>query len=148
MEYPVIVERNNGTWRAFIPGLNDLGGQGASRDEAVQNARRAAEEYLSKVEVTTEDLTCRRARDGASRAVAYGRLQRGLDFYRQLASSSVDHSWLASLGEEGEGERRNVIHAEHRFHRLRYKGEFNREPSMRRFFDSPCGERQELPLRG
>src|SRR5882672_10172139 len=53
MEYPVIVEQKNGIWRAFIPALADLSAEGASRDEAVRKAQQAAEEYLSKVEVTT-----------------------------------------------------------------------------------------------
>jgi len=53
MEYPVIVEQKNGVWRAVIPALADLSAEGASRDEAVKNAQRAAEDYLSKVEVTT-----------------------------------------------------------------------------------------------
>lgn len=53
MEYPVIVEQKNGVWRAVIPALSDLCAEGASRDEAMQNAQRAAEAYLSKVEVAT-----------------------------------------------------------------------------------------------
>ena len=53
MEYPVIAEQKNGTWRAVIPALADLSAEGASRDEAMKNAQRAAEDYLSKVEVTT-----------------------------------------------------------------------------------------------
>lgn len=53
MEYPVIVEHKNGVWRAVIPALSDLSAEGASRDEAMQNAQRAAEDYLSRVEVTT-----------------------------------------------------------------------------------------------
>ena len=53
MEYPVIVEQKNGVWRAVIPALSDLSAEGASRDEAMQNAQRAAEDYLSKVEVMT-----------------------------------------------------------------------------------------------
>lgn len=53
MEYPVIVEQRNGVWRAVIPALSDLSAEGASRDEAVDNAQRAAEDYLSKVEVAT-----------------------------------------------------------------------------------------------
>ena len=56
MEYPVLVERRNGLWRAFIPALGDLAAEGASRDEAVRNARRAAEEYLSKFEITTIEV--------------------------------------------------------------------------------------------
>jgi len=53
VEYPVIVEQRNGVWRAVIPALSDLSAEGASRDEAMENAQRAAEDYLSKVEVTT-----------------------------------------------------------------------------------------------
>jgi predicted RNase H-like HicB family nuclease len=53
MEYAVLVERKKGSWRAFIPALADLGAEGVSRDEAVQNVQRAAEAYLSSVEVTT-----------------------------------------------------------------------------------------------
>ncbi len=56
MEYPVIVQQKNGIWRAFIPALADLSAEGASLDEAVRNAQRAAEEYLSKVEVKTIDV--------------------------------------------------------------------------------------------
>ena len=48
MEYPVIVEQKNGVWRAVIPVLADLSAEGASRDEAMKNAQRAAEDYLSK----------------------------------------------------------------------------------------------------
>jgi len=43
MEYAVLVERKKGSWRAFIPALADLGAEGVSRDEAVQNVQRAAE---------------------------------------------------------------------------------------------------------
>ncbi len=53
MEYPVIVEQKDGVWRAVIPALSDLSVEGGSRDEAMQNAQSAAEDYLSRVEVTT-----------------------------------------------------------------------------------------------
>jgi len=53
MEYAVLIERRKEGWRAFIPALSDLGAEGGSRDEAVQNVQRAAEAYLSSVEVTT-----------------------------------------------------------------------------------------------
>jgi predicted RNase H-like HicB family nuclease len=53
MEYFVLVEQKNRIWHAFIPALADLGAEGVSRDEAVQNVQRAAEAYLSAVEVTT-----------------------------------------------------------------------------------------------
>ena len=56
MEYPVLVGRRDGLWRAFIPALGDLAAEGASRDEAVRNARRAAEEFLSKFEITTIEV--------------------------------------------------------------------------------------------
>jgi len=53
MEYAVLIERKKESWRAFIPALADLGAEGDSRDEAVRNVQRAAEAYLSSVEVTT-----------------------------------------------------------------------------------------------
>src|SRR5262245_26396469 len=53
MEYSVLVEQKNRRWHAFIPALADLGAEGASRDEALRNVQRAAEAYLSSVEVTT-----------------------------------------------------------------------------------------------
>jgi predicted RNase H-like HicB family nuclease len=59
MDYPVIVERKNGIWRAFIPVLSGLAGEGRSRDEAVRNAQRAAEDYLASVELTTISVPLR-----------------------------------------------------------------------------------------
>jgi predicted RNase H-like HicB family nuclease len=56
MEYPVIVENNNGVYRALIPALADLSAEGSSYDEAVTNAKQAAEAYLSKVRITTIEL--------------------------------------------------------------------------------------------
>ena len=46
MEYAVLIERQKGGWRAFIPALADLGAEGVSPDEAVRNVQRAAEVYL------------------------------------------------------------------------------------------------------
>jgi predicted RNase H-like HicB family nuclease len=56
MQYPVIVEQHNGIFRALIPTLSGLSAEGLSRDEAVSNAQRAAEDYLAQVEVTTIDV--------------------------------------------------------------------------------------------
>lgn len=56
MEYAVLVERQKTGWRAFIPALSDLDAEGASRDQAVQNVQRAAEAYLSSVEITTIEV--------------------------------------------------------------------------------------------
>jgi predicted RNase H-like HicB family nuclease len=50
MEYPVIVERKNGVYRALIPALADLSAEGQSPDEAVQNVQQAAEAYLAQIE--------------------------------------------------------------------------------------------------
>jgi len=47
MEYPVIVEQKNGIWRAVIPALADLSVEGASHDEAMKNAQRAAEDLMT-----------------------------------------------------------------------------------------------------
>ena len=56
MHYPVIIERKNGVWRASIPALPDLIAEGASRDEALRNAQRAAQAYLSQVQVATIEI--------------------------------------------------------------------------------------------
>jgi len=71
MRYPVIVEQRNGLWRAVIPALSGLSAEGRSRDEAMQNAQQAAENYLSKVEVTTIEVGIRsqRLRTGSPQAV-------------------------------------------------------------------------------
>ena len=72
MEYPVIVEQKNGVWRAVIPALSDLSAEGASRDEAMQNAQRAAADYLSNVELTTLNIPLARqqgVRAGSPRAL-------------------------------------------------------------------------------
>jgi predicted RNase H-like HicB family nuclease len=57
MEYPVIIEHKHGVWHAFIPALADLSAEGATRDEAVRNAQRAAEAYLSSGHVATITVT-------------------------------------------------------------------------------------------
>jgi predicted RNase H-like HicB family nuclease len=57
MRYPVIVEHKNGVWRAFIPQLSDLGAEGESREEALRNAEKAAEAYLSEVDVATIEIS-------------------------------------------------------------------------------------------
>lgn len=56
MEYPVLVERKNGHWRALIPALAGLSAEGFSCEEAVSNAQRAAETWLSNVVVRTIHL--------------------------------------------------------------------------------------------
>ena len=56
MRYPVIVEQKNGHWQALIPSLPNLSADGATCDEAVRNAQRAAEEYLSQVVIATIDV--------------------------------------------------------------------------------------------
>ena len=57
MQYPVIVEQKNGRWRAVIPALSDLSAEGASYDEAVDNAHRVAAAYLSQVVLTTIEIS-------------------------------------------------------------------------------------------
>lgn len=56
MEYAVVIEHDNGIYRALIPALPDLTAEGKSRDEALRNVCRAAEVYLSQVEVTTIEV--------------------------------------------------------------------------------------------
>jgi predicted RNase H-like HicB family nuclease len=51
--YDVIVERNNGVYRASVPTLPNLSVEGATCDEAVANAKTAIEEFFKSAEVTT-----------------------------------------------------------------------------------------------
>ena len=71
MEYAVIVERKSEIWHAVIPTLSDLSAEGASYEEAVQNAKQAAEDYLSNVVVTTVAVnhSQRPLRPGSKQAV-------------------------------------------------------------------------------
>ena len=54
--YDVIVEQQNGLFRALIPMLPQVAVEAATRDEAVVNAKLAAERYLSKVEIATVEV--------------------------------------------------------------------------------------------
>ena len=56
MEYSVIVENSNGVWRAVIPALSDLSAEGASEEEAINNAKQAAEKYLSSVKIKSIEI--------------------------------------------------------------------------------------------
>jgi len=52
-----LLNQHNGVWRAWIPALSDLTAEGSSYDEAIHNARHAAEVFLSKVKITTIELS-------------------------------------------------------------------------------------------
>jgi predicted RNase H-like HicB family nuclease len=54
--YDVIIERQNGIFRALIPTLPNIVAEGATRDEAIINAKSAAQLYLLGVEVATVQL--------------------------------------------------------------------------------------------
>jgi len=71
MGYLVIVEQQDGVWRAVIPALSDLTAEGSSYDEAAHNARHAADVFLSRVRVTTIELDVpgERLRRGSPQAV-------------------------------------------------------------------------------
>ncbi|MFN0120454.1 MAG: type II toxin-antitoxin system HicB family antitoxin [Blastocatellia bacterium] len=56
MEYPVIIERENGTYRALIPAFPSLCAEGASTEEAVSKIQLAAKSYLSRVEIRSINL--------------------------------------------------------------------------------------------
>src|SRR5688572_22134924 len=56
MQYSVIVENKDGTWRAFIPALADLSAEGTSEDDAVNKAKLEAEKYLSAVKIKTIEV--------------------------------------------------------------------------------------------
>ena len=56
MEYSVIVENSSGIWRAVIPALSDLSAEGMTEEEAVRNAKQAAEKYLASVKIKTIEI--------------------------------------------------------------------------------------------
>ena len=55
--YEVIVERSNGNYLAYIPALPNIRVEGATREEVIGNAQRAAQQYLTTVEIATLHLT-------------------------------------------------------------------------------------------
>lgn len=71
MEYAVIVEQDNGIYRARIPALPNLTAEGQSRDQALHNVWQAAEDYLAKVEVATIEVAAppQRLRPGSPKSV-------------------------------------------------------------------------------
>ncbi len=54
--YDIIVERNNGHFRALFPALPNIAAERATRDEAIAAATAAAQQYLCEVEITTVHL--------------------------------------------------------------------------------------------
>ena len=54
--YDVIIEQQNGHFRALIPTLPNITAEGATRDEVIASIKRAARRYLSKVETATVEL--------------------------------------------------------------------------------------------
>lgn len=56
MQYPVIIEKLNGHYRATIPSLMNLMAEGPTRNEALRNVWREAEVYLAKVEIATIEV--------------------------------------------------------------------------------------------
>ena len=56
MRYSVIVECEQGLYRAQIPSLPGLSAEGASLEEAVQGVRQEAVSYLSRVAVATIEV--------------------------------------------------------------------------------------------
>lgn len=55
-QYDVIVENHNGVFHAMIPTLPNISAEGFNYYEAVNKAQLAAEEYLSRVNVTTIEI--------------------------------------------------------------------------------------------
>jgi len=51
--FDVIVQRENGAYRAFVPSLPNILAEGTSRDEAVKKVKEAIENFFTTAEVTT-----------------------------------------------------------------------------------------------
>lgn len=56
MQYPVIIEQKNGSFRAVIPALANLSVEGNSAVEALQNAQQAAKDFLASVTIATIEI--------------------------------------------------------------------------------------------
>ncbi len=56
MRYTVIVECENGLYRAQIPSLPGLSAEGTTLEEALKGARQEAASYLSRVAVATIEV--------------------------------------------------------------------------------------------
>jgi len=72
MQCLVIVGQENGVYRAWIPSFPQLSAEGATSDEAIRNAQKAVEAYLSSVEVATVEVKLppeRTLRPGSPQAV-------------------------------------------------------------------------------
>ena len=56
MKYIVLVECDNGLYRAQIPSLPGLSAEGTTLEEALQGARQEAASYLSRIAVATIEV--------------------------------------------------------------------------------------------
>ena len=97
MEYPVIVEKRNGAYRALIPALADLSAEGTSPDEAVLNVRTAAKAYLATVELRTIEI------EASPRAKSYSTAK---DWLGALKAFEGDRDTLKEHFDGIEAERR------------------------------------------
>jgi predicted RNase H-like HicB family nuclease len=68
MRYTVIVECENGRYRVQIPSLPGLSAEGATQEEALQEAQHEAEAYLSRVALTTIEVNVPAAHLGSAQA--------------------------------------------------------------------------------
>jgi predicted RNase H-like HicB family nuclease len=77
----VIIEPQNGHYRALVPGLPDIFAEASSRDEALALVRQAAEAYLSRVEVAVIEVgtAAERLRPGSPQSVVRASLNSRLD---------------------------------------------------------------------
>ena len=56
MEYIVVLEKEMGHYRAVVPVLPDCVAEGQTRAETLERMRKAIEDRLSKVEITTIEV--------------------------------------------------------------------------------------------
>jgi hypothetical protein len=89
-----------------IPALSDLTAEGSSYDEAVHNARHAAEVFLSKVRVTTIELNtlAEHLRRGSPQAVlnAAGRFKGDEDAMQQHLDDVYAERRAECVGNQGD----------------------------------------------
>ena len=102
--YDVIIEREDGHFRATLTNLPGVSAEADTRDEALQQLQQAATNYLQRVELTTIELDVPAAlRPGSPQAVLNAIAACKLDVHNEFYQE-----YLANLADE---KRRQQIEA-------------------------------------
>lgn len=109
MQYPVIIEQQNGSYRAVIPALANLSAEGNSPVEALQKAQQAAQEFLASVTVANIEIP--HAQEHALRPGSPQSVLKALEVFQGDEDATREH--FAEIAAEREREREELeqLHA-------------------------------------